>query len=591
MSKYTDLGVLDVFDTKYLIRRILRYYKPYIFLIVVAVVSAFVVSSTSGAIAYLVKPALDEVFVNRDKHMLLLIPLAFVGVMLLKGVGRFLQVYLMQTVSLRVAEHVRDEMFAKIVHLPMRYFEKSQVGMVMSRVTNDVNAIQQIMPSAVMVVRECFTGIGLIGVVLYMNWKLAVWAVVVLPIAIYPIFYFGRRLRKIGKKGQEILSTLNTILQENLSGMRVIKAFGTETKTSEEFNVSSHDVVTNGLKGIWYAEISSRFMELLGAVGIGAVLYLGGREVIEGTNTAGTFFSFVAGIMMMYEPIKKISMSYNNLQKSLGAAERVFALLDSEHVVEEKGGTVEMPAAIGAIVLDNIRFRYNDDGPWVLDGVNVTVSPGEKVALVGPSGAGKTTLANLLPRFYDVTEGQIRIGDHGISEYTLRSLRLNTGLVSQDNFLFNATIRDNIAYGQENVSQEQVEAAARAAYAHDFIMEMEEGYNTIIGERGTKLSGGQKQRLTIARALLKDPALLILDEATSALDTESERIVQMALENLMEQRTSIVVAHRLSTILSADKILVMEGGKVVSSGRHEELVGACPLYTRLYTLQFETPQQ
>ncbi|XPV76188.1 MAG: ABC transporter ATP-binding protein [Desulfovibrio sp.] len=567
------------------------YYKKYIFIIVIASLSAIVVSSTSGAIAYLVKPAMDEIFVSKDKSMLTLIPLAFVGIMLFKGLCRFLQIYLMNTVSLRVSETVRNEVFDKILRLPMRYFEKSQVGMLMSRVTSDINGVQHIMPAAVMFVRECLTCVGLISVILHQNWRMAVWALVVLPLAIYPIFYFGRKLRKIGRKGQKISASLATILQENLSGIRVIKAFANEDKSSKGFQVTSHDVVTNGLRAILHNELSSRFMELIGAFGVGLVLWYGGSQVIDGHSTPGTFFSFIAAVMMLYDPIKKMSNSYNTVQSSLASCERVFALLDSPHVSVEDGGAHVLERPIGNVELKSVFFRYSDEDQWALNDVSFCVKPGEKVALVGPSGAGKTTLANLLPRFYDCTEGSIVIGDKGLRDYTLDSLRLNIGLVSQDTFLFNTSIRDNIAYGREEVDDEVVFNAAKAAYAHDFISTMPEGYDTVIGERGTKLSGGQKQRITIARALLKNPSLLILDEATSALDTESERIVQMALENLMKERTSIVIAHRLSTILSADKILVMENGKVIAAGKHEELLGNNELYTRLYKLQFENGEE
>jgi subfamily B ATP-binding cassette protein MsbA len=328
-------------------------------------------------------------------------------------------------------------------------------------------------------------------------------------------------------------------------------------------------------------------MELVGAFGAGLVIWYGGMQVIEGHSTPGTFFSFMAAIIMLYDPIKKINTSYQDLQKALASAERAFDLLDSPKIIPEDGGTLQVEQPFQRLEIQDIRFSYPDTTVPALDGVSLEIRQGERVAIVGPSGSGKTTLANLLPRFYDVQEGAILLNGKSLSDYTLESLRLTMGIVSQDTFLFNMTIRENIGYVRGEHTQEDIERAARAAYAHEFILELPEGYDTVVGERGTKLSGGQKQRITIARALLKNPPLMILDEATSALDTESERIVQKALENLMADRTSIVIAHRLSTILNAHLIVVMEHGRIVGQGRHQQLLQTCPLYQKLYEMQFE----
>ena len=592
MSKKTDKpfdGVkLHHFSTKYLFKRSFRYFLPHMWKVVVAAACASVVSASNGGVAYLVKPAIDEIFVSKDKVALALIPLAFIGVMLGKGIARFLQCYLMNTTSLRVTETVRNDTFSKILRLPMDYFDKSRVGVIMSRALSDVAGVSNIGPTSVMLAREVLTIFVLLGYVFYLDPVLAVCGVVVLPLAMYPFVYFGRKLRRIGRESQVQAAALNNHVQENISGIRVVKAFAKEESSFRRFAGESSRVVRIALRGVLASELSSRFMELVGALGAGLVIWYGGKQVIEGHSTAGTFFSFMTSMIMLYDPVKKINDSWLDLQKAFASAERVFDLLDSPEINVEQGGAESLDRGFRSLEIERLRFTYPTGARPALDGIDLAVRAGERVALVGPSGAGKTTLANLLPRFYDPQEGAIRINGRPLSDYTLDSLRLSMGVVSQDTFLFNMTIAENIGYVEGDHTREEIEAAAKAAYAHDFILGLAEGYETMVGERGVKLSGGQKQRITIARAILKNPPLLILDEATSALDTESERIVQMALDNLMKDRTSIVIAHRLSTVLSADKIVVMDQGKVVAHGRHAELLESCPLYRRLYEMQFES---
>ncbi|MGE4470662.1 MAG: ABC transporter ATP-binding protein [Desulfovibrio sp.] len=578
---------LHHFSNRHLIWRSFGYFKPHLWKVIVASLSAAVVSATNGGVAYLVKPAIDEIFVNKDVDALKLIPVLFIGVMLLKGITRFLQVYLMNTTNLRVAKTLRDHSYAKVVRLPMRFFEESRVGLLMSRVLGDVGGVGGTVPALIMIVRETLTVIGLIGVVLWQDAYLAFWALLVLPLAVYPFFYFGNKLRRIGRESRVRASTINALVQESFSGIRVVKAFANEEAEKKRFIRQSADQVRIALRGVLASELSSRFMELVGAFGAGLVIWYGGMQVIEGHSTPGTFFSFMAAIVMLYDPIKKINSSYQDLQKALASAERAFDLLDSPKIIPEDGGTLQVEQPFQRLEIQDIRFSYPDTTVPALDGVSLEIRQGERVAIVGPSGSGKTTLANLLPRFYDVQEGAILLNGKSLSDYTLESLRLTMGIVSQDTFLFNMTIRENIGYVRGEHTQEDIERAARAAYAHEFILELPEGYDTVVGERGTKLSGGQKQRITIARALLKNPPLMILDEATSALDTESERIVQKALENLMADRTSIVIAHRLSTILNAHLIVVMEHGRIVGQGRHQQLLQTCPLYQKLYEMQFE----
>lgn len=566
--------------------RCLGYFMPHKFKVVAAFLSMFVVAGCTATMAYLVKPAIDQIFVNRDVEALKLLPFMIMGVMVAKCTFRFIQTYYMNSVGMRVIEALRNDLYEKIVVLPMRFFEQSQVGMLMSRILNDVVEIRNSVPSLVMLIREIFEVAGLIGVVFYQDAELAFYAVVVVPIAAYPLVYFGKKLRKLGRKSQAGVANINIFLQESFSGIKVIKAFATEKLETKRFKGENHTLMNLTVKQVLNSELSSRVIDMLSSVGIGLVIFYGGMRVIEGTTTAGTFFSFMASLIMLYEPIKKIDSCNMDIQRALAGAERVFDILDSPHIVPEKGGAVEVETPFKSLEFRDVRFTYPTANRPALDGISLDVRAGERVAIVGPSGSGKTTLVHLIPRFYDVDSGAVLLNGKPLDDYTLRSLRLTQGIVSQDAFLFNASVRDNIAYGQAGYSQEQIEAAAKAAYAHDFIMELPEGYDTIIGERGARLSGGQKQRLTIARALLKNPPLLILDEATSALDTESERIVQLALENLMRDRTSIVIAHRLSTILSAHLIVVMEDGKIVAQGKHHKLLETCPLYAKLYQMQF-----
>ncbi|NDV24678.1 ABC transporter ATP-binding protein [Desulfovibrio sp. JC022] len=580
-------GKYSYLKNKHLIKRCLSYFGPYKFRIIIAFISMAIVAAATAATAYLIQPAMDDIFINKDREALTLVPIAFVAVMLIKGVFRFLQTYLMNSAGLLVLEQLRNDLFNKIICLPMNFFEESQVGMLMSRILNDVIEIRASLPSFIMMIREAFTIICLIGLVFYRDPYLAAFAVLVLPLAIFPFFYFGRKLRKLGRKNQSKISDINALLQESFSGVKVIKAFANEKLETGRFEQENGRLVRIAIKEVLNSELSSRIMEIVGAFGIGLVLWYGGAQVIDGHSTPGTFFSFIAALVMLYEPIKKMNTSNHTIQRALAGAERVFEILDSPKINVEQGGVTELEQDFKKLEIKNLTFSYPSSESPVLDNINLDVKAGQKIAIVGPSGSGKTTLVNLIPRFYDAKQGVIKINGRQVSDYSLKSLRLNIGMVSQETFLFNATVRDNIAYVSQDAALESVQQSAKNAFAHEFIEKLPEGYETMVGERGVRLSGGQKQRLTIARALLKNPPLLILDEATSALDTEAERIVQMALENLMKDRTSIVIAHRLSTVLSADVIVVMEKGKIVSKGSHKELLKKCPLYIKLYNMQFQ----
>ena len=572
---------------RYLLKRSLSYFWPYKGRIILASIAMLLAALCDAGTAYLVKPAMDEIFLNKDQTYLLLIPLAYLVITVVKGGGRLVQNYMMHSIGLKVLEVLRDQLFTKIIYLPLRYYEGAKVGHLMARVVNDVAVIRSSLPAIITIIRQIVTMISLMGVVYYQNWRLAILATVILPVAFLPFVYFGRRLRRLSRKGQQIYADASVVLNEILNGVRVVKAFSTEEAESDRFDRENRRLLRVALKGAMSGEASSVAMELVGALGIGLVLYYGGLQVIEGVSTPGTFFSFVAALALLYEPIKKITTANNTVQAALAGAERVFEILDSEEDVEESGGSVEVPKPLQnmELRLENVDFLYSPE-ITALKNINLNIKQGERLAIVGPSGAGKTTFINLLPRFYDPTSGRITLNGIDLREYDLVSLRKNISIVSQDNFLFNYSIRENIAYGQPHFTDEQVIDAAKAAYAHDFIMEMPEGYATHVGERGVRLSGGQKQRLTIARAIAKNAPILILDEATSALDSESEKIVQRALENLMQNRTSIVIAHRLSTVLSSDRIVVMQNGQIEAIGHHKELLDKSPLYAKLYEMQF-----
>lgn len=571
-----------------LLKRCLGYFKPYSGKIFIAILAMIVVAAAEGGTAYIVKPAFDNGLNGKDINALILIAISTVGIFTAKAGGRYVQNFFMRFCALKVLEQLRNELYDKMIFLPMKFFEREQVGNLMSRIIQDVILIRSSLPSVIMMIREAITMLALIGVVFYQDWFLAIWAVLVLPLAILPIAYFGRKLRKLGRKNQVKLADISVFLQEVFSGIRVVKAFHTETREGENFRKENGRLVKIAVKEVIYSELSSPVMDIIGAIGAGAVLIAGGMRVIDGAMTVGGLLSFLAALGLLYDPVKKLSSANLDVQRALAGAERVFEILDSEEVIVEKDGTVPFAPPLQHVEFRNITFAYEGCPAPALNNVSFTVNAGERVAIVGPSGAGKTTFVNLIPRFYEQQEGQILINGQDVREYTLATLRRNIAMVSQDAFLFNIRVSENIAYGQEAFDENAIQKAAKAAYAHDFILKLPGGYDSIVGERGTKLSGGQKQRLTIARAILKNAPLLILDEATSALDSESERIVQKALENLMAERTSIVIAHRLSTVLSADRIIVMDKGCIVSQGRHDELLGTCPLYSKLYDMQFNT---
>lgn len=574
--------------------RVFRYFLPYKWAMLVALIASGVVSATTAGTAWLIKPALDDIFIRQDAQALIYVPLAFITLTAFKGLGRYVQNWCMHFSALRVLETLRQELFHKIINLPLPFYEEAQVGALMSRVINDVGMIRQSLPAFIQIIRQVITMISLLYVVFQQNFELACWALVVLPVAGFPLSLFSRALRRYGRKNAEVNASISSMLQELLSGIRVIKAFATEKEETARFNEENAKIIRINFRQSCVSELSSPVMEFIGALGIGLVIWYGGREVVQGNMTPGTFFAFMGALAMLYSPFKTLNGANMNVQNALAGAERVFAILDDPNLRTEEGGALALNEPFRELAFRHVTLHYGDESIPALRDVTLTVKAGERIAFVGPSGAGKTTLANLIPRFYTPQQGEILLNGRPLADYSLASLRRSVAMVSQDAFLFDTTIAENIAYGRDlsqPLNMDRVREAAAAAYADGFVSELPEGYETPIGERGVRLSGGQKQRLTIARALLKDAPLLILDEATSALDSESEHMVQKALDNLMLNRTSLIIAHRLSTILGADRIVVMECGHIVDIGRHEELLGRCELYTRLYNMQFRAHEE
>ena len=567
-------------------KRLIKLAKPHLPKFILAMLCMLVVGGLTSALAFLVKPVLDDIFMKKNAAMLKWIPIAVVAIYMLKGLCTYVQTILMNFIGQRVVADIRNRLYQVIQTQSMSFFTKNQTGILMSRITNDVNSMQGAVSEAVTsLLKDSFTLICLMFVIFYRDWQLALVAMVIFPVTIYPIATFGRKIRKLATRTQVTMGSLTTLLQETISGARIVKAFGREDYESSRFSRENENLLKLTLKSVTISAVSSPFMEFLGGVGIAAIIFYGGYQVIQGVSTPGTFFSFLAALILLYEPIKRLTNVNNTIQQGIAGAQRVFSIIDAVPEIRNKPEAIPLPAISKAIDIRNVTFRYEDTP--VLKQINLTVRAGEAVAFVGMSGGGKTTLVNLIPRFYDVSDGQILIDGRDIRDVTIESLRAQIGIVTQQTILFNDTVRNNIIYGDVEKTEADVIRAAKAANAHHFIMNLPEGYDTVIGEQGTKLSGGERQRISIARALLKDAPILVLDEATSSLDTEAEIEVQEALENLMKGRTTLVIAHRLSTIRNADRIVVLVNGEIVEEGTHEALLDKKGEYFRLYQMQFK----
>jgi subfamily B ATP-binding cassette protein MsbA len=572
------------------IKRLLSMVRPYWKRLAGAMALMVLVGASTSAMAYLVKPVMDKIFVARDQELLMLLPIGIIVLYAVKGAASYGQAYLMQYVGQRIVTQFRIDLYAHLQRLSLSYYDRTPTGELMSRITNDVNQMQGAVSSVVTgVLKDLFTIVGLVAVIIYRDWFLAVFALGVFPLCVIPLVKFGRRLRKISHRSQETMSDVTVLLHETIAGARIVKGFCREDYETQRFTDEAFRLFRLRMKDISTRAISSPLMEFLGGLGIAGILFYGGWQVIHGVSTPGTFFSFLTALILLYEPVKRLSGLNNEVQNGLAAAERVYRVLDEPVEIDEKPGAVELPPLQKEIRYEGVNFSYRPGEP-VLKDINLTVPKGQVVALVGTSGGGKTTLVNLLPRFYEVTSGAITIDGVDIRSATLASLRGQIAIVTQQTILFNDTIRNNIAYGRPGATDEQVAAAAEAAHATEFIERLPLGMDAMIGESGVLLSGGERQRLSIARALLADRPILILDEATSSLDTESEMQVQKALENLMAGRTTFVIAHRLSTIQRADRILVVSEGRIVEEGRHQELLALGGIYSRLHHMQFAVDQ-
>lgn len=543
------------------------------------------VAMLTASLAYLVKPALDEIFFQKNSQMLIYIPLLVALVYLVKGLCDFGQYYLMSYIGQSVIRDLRAQMFEKLEEMSVGFFVRHSTGELLSRMNNDVSMVQGAITSAITgLVRDALTVVALVCVVFYRDFKLALIALAVFPLAIYPLLAFGKKLKRYSRRMLVSLEEITERLNETITGIRIVKAFAMEDYERAKFDQVNQTLFNAFMQRFKVRALSNPVMETLGGMGVCAIVFYGGYQVINGQSTQGTFFSFMAALLMLYEPIKRINEVNITIQEGISAGERIFALLDSPTDVMDRPGAIILENVRHEILFDKVTFAYETEP--VLKDITIRIRAGEAIAVVGESGVGKSTLLDLLPRFYDVTSGRILIDGTDLRDMTQRSLRENIGIVTQQTILFDDTIRNNIAYGRPDLPLQKVMEAAKAANAHDFVISLPYGYDTMIGENGIKLSGGERQRIAIARALLKNPPVLILDEATSSLDSDSEKAVQSALEVLMRGRTTLVVAHRLSTIRNVDRINVLVNGRIAEEGSHDELLALGGEFARIYHAQF-----
>ncbi len=597
--------------------RLLLYVRPYALYSLASVVLMAVVGAMAAFRILLVKPIFDNVlrpdalthdvlvfhlpYVGRELNLHFLVPnyfqnawtvvaYALVVSALVKSVCDYAGTYLVNYAGFGMITDLRNDLYNAVLRRSVAFFQKHTTGSLLSTLINDIERVQFAMSSVLGdFLQQLFTLIFTIGVVMVVGGKMAWVLLLFVPVVISSARRIGRRVRQTTRKGQDKLAEIQNILHETITGNRIVKAFGMELWEMNRFRRAARRLFTANLRSVSVQAISSPLMDALGSVGIALLLLFGRQRILHHDMTAGSFITFLIAVFTLYDPVRKFALFYNSFQQALGASEDIFKFMDAQDDVQEKKRAHVLKEFGKGIQFENVGFAYaNEDGEnkQVLRGINLSVQPGEVIAFVGPSGAGKSSLVNLIPRFFDVNEGRILIDGYDLRDVTIDSLRQQIGKVTQETVLFNDTVRNNIAYGQPDVPLSKVQEAARMALAHDFILKMPDGYNTKIGEKGTRLSGGERQRLAIARAILNNAPILILDEATSALDMESERYVQAALANLMQGRTVFVIAHRLSTVRRATRIAVIERGQITEIGTHDELMRKSGMYRRLYDMQF-----
>lgn len=570
--------------------RILSYIKPYMHRLLFAMVCTIMAAAGNLYIPWIIKDMIDEVLADKNGTMLNWIAASIIAIFIVRGLFWYGQNYLMSYVGQSVIIDIRAAVFKKLQRLSVSFYDKNKTGTIMSYVTNDVNALQSAMvENTIEMITEGFILIGSVVAMIYLDWRLTLFTVCTFPVVLWFMEFFGKKIRKTGGRIQECTADITSVLQESVASARVIKSFVREDYEVDRFDVENKANFRANMKNAQLMATLTPVVELVAAIGVTMIIWYGGNNVINGTITAGSLVAFLTYAVNISNPIKRLTRVIGNIQKALAAAQRVFMIIDMPEEIAESRDAKQLPEVSGKVEFQNVSFAYNDKGNVITD-LSFSVKPGGVIAIVGPSGAGKSTIANLLPRFYDVNKGDIKIDGHSVREVTLDSLREQVGIVPQETMLFNGSVYNNILYGRLDATKEEIEAAAKAANAHDFIMQLTDGYETKLGDRGVNLSGGQRQRIAIARAILKNPRILILDEATSALDTESERVVQEALDRLMVGRTSFVIAHRLSTVKNADKILVLEKGNLVESGTHDELLALDGLYAHLYKIQYRNKE-
>jgi len=544
-----------------------------------------VFSLLTGATMWLVKNIFDKIFIARDIHMLILVMWLIPIFFFIKGIAGYGQNYLLSYIAQKVTLKLRNQLYEKLLSLSHDFYAKNSSARLMARVTNDVSAVQnalfRVPPS---IIRDGLTVIVMIGVLFYLHWKFALISIVIFPIAAIPLAQFSKKMRHASREGQKQMGEIYASLQETLSGISVIKAYMQENTEIKRFETENDKYYFTQQSFIRVDARSSPIMEFIGSIGVAFILWFGGKDVINGVWTSGAFVAFLTAAFSLYQPLKNFSQTNSLIQLAYAGTERIFEILDEKPTIFDPQNPKELSSFNSEIQYKNLSFRYPEKNN-VLSNINLTIKKGEIIAVVGPSGSGKTTLSSLLLRFYDPQEGGVYIDGINIKEYSLSSLRSHMGIVPQETILFNETVRYNIVYGRKDATEEELISAAKAANAYQFISKMPKGFDTVIGERGMRISGGERQRLAIARAILKNPPILVLDEATSSLDAESERLVQEAIENLMVNRTVVMIAHRLATVKKADRIIVIDKGVIVEEGNHEKLVSQEGIYSRLHNLQ------